>query len=413
VAVLGQTLDPTTQEKWAIELPRPARIDVTKGKGRLTMGMYEKNQWLGLRDPNAGVGLGDPLMTTVWGYGANSRSATYPGPTFIAMKDVPVDIRWNNNLPGSGHILPVDNTMHMAHPHDVPAADFYAAGNVPTVVHLHGGHTESASDGIPEAWFTQGFSDKGPFFVKRTYHYDNDQEAGTLWYHDHALGITRLNVYAGLAGYYFLRDQDELDMTTTKKQSRELPHPDYEYEFVIQDRMFDMNGQLFLPSEPGVESTSEPYDLPVPGTWEAVGPPPATSIVAEFFGDHILVNGVLWPKLTVEPRKYRFRLLNGSDSRFYILELHNSDGGSKGDYAMPFIVVGTDGIDEAVESVKAGKMAATVAQDPYAMGVTAVQTLQKLIKGEEVEFRFRRHRGRTGPRAEERREKEPAGNGEL
>ena len=334
--VVGQSsfLDPTTQEKWAIELPRPQRLDFTRGKGKATIGMYEKTQWLGLKD-----GAGNPLMTTVWGYGTNARSATYPGPTIIAMEDVPIDIRWNNNLPSGGHILPVDVSLHMAHPHGVDAADFYAAGNIPTVVHLHGGHTESASDGIPEAWFTQNFDTKGPYYVKRTYHYDNDQEAATLWYHDHALGITRLNVYAGLAGYYFLRDTHELLMTTTKNKANELPHPDFEYEFVIQDRSFTIDGQLILPYEPSVVGPMFEFPVnddpdPYPNGEKGWSGWPNPTAAAEFFGDHNLVNGVIWPKLTVEKRKYRFRMLNGSDSRFYILRFNNS--------AAKFIQIGSD-----------------------------------------------------------------------
>lgn len=329
----GILLDPTSQTKWAIELPRPQRLDFTRGKGKATIGMYEKTQWLGLKEGNK------PLMTTVWGYGTNARSATYPGPTILAMKDVPIDIRWNNNLPSAGHILPVDVSLHMAHPHGVPAADFYAAGNIPTVVHLHGGHTESASDGIPEAWFTQNFDTKGPYFVKRTYHYDNDQEAATLWYHDHALGITRLNVYAGLAGYYFLRDNHELSMTTTKNMTKELPHPDFEYEFVIQDRSFTIDGQLILPYEPSVVGPMFDFPevddpLPYPDGEKGWSGWPNPTAAAEFFGDHNLVNGVIWPKLTVEKRKYRFRMLNGSDSRFYILRFNNS--------AAKFIQIGSD-----------------------------------------------------------------------
>jgi spore coat protein A len=331
--VQGQTntLNPASQEKWAIELPRPERLDFTKGEGEAKIGMYQKTQWLGIRDPNQPVGAGAPLMTTVWGYGRNARTATYPGPTIIAMRDRPLEIQWTNNLPTDnyyGHILPVDLSLHMAHPHDVPAADFYGNGNTPTVVHLHGGHTESASDGLPEAWFTQGFGTKGPFFVKQAYYYDNDQEAATLWYHDHALGITRLNVYAGLAGYYFLRDKHEESMTTSKGKGRELPHPDFEYEFVIQDRMFTQDGQLTLPFEPGVVGPLFDFSADEWSGW------PNPTAAAEFFGDHNLVNGVIWPKLTVEKRKYRFRMLNGADSRFYILRFNNA--------AAKFIQIGSD-----------------------------------------------------------------------
>ncbi len=316
-AMAQDLLDPTTHPKFVNPLPIPARIDASEGKkNNYTMDMMEVTQWLGLYAPD-----NTPLMTTVWGYGLKNEPATYPGPTFIAHRDVPVDITWRNMLPpynfpdGPGaHLLPVDPNLHIAHPVD---------GGIPTVTHLHGGHTESASDGLPEAWFTQGFMEKGPQFVKRRYHYDNDQESATLWYHDHALGITRLNVYAGLAGFYLLRDQNEKMLM----QNGVLPCAQYEIEVVIQDRMFTDDGELFYPStDPEIEPGFDPL-------------PPGPSAIAEFFGDFILVNGVAWPKLDVEPRKYRFRLLNGSDSRFYVLEFHDAQYGG---VAQPFLQIGTD-----------------------------------------------------------------------
>ena len=120
--------------------------------------------------------------------------------------------------------------------------------------------------------------------------YPNTQEGATLWFHDHALGVTRLNVYAGLAGFYFLRSPEE--------SSLKLPENDYEIEMAIQDRMFDMDGQLFFPAV-GQNPAMHPLWLP------------------EFFGDVIVVNGKTWPYLEVEPRRYRFRILDGSNARFY------------------------------------------------------------------------------------------------
>ena len=181
---------------------------------------------------------------------------------------------------------------------------------------IHGGSTPPESDGHPEAWFTKGFERAGPLFEQKTYQYPNDQRATTLWYHDHALGITRLNVYAGLAGFYLIRDKEE--------RSLKLPKGPYEIPLVIQDRSFNEDGSLFYPSCPNEidGGTCEGDELPNP------------SIVPEFFGDTILVNGKVWPFLEVEPRKYRFRLLNGSNSRFYILKF---------DKTLPFIQIGTDG----------------------------------------------------------------------
>jgi spore coat protein A, manganese oxidase len=108
-------------------------------------------------------------------------------------------VAWRNELPDE-HLLPIDQTIHGAEP-DTP--------EVRTVVHLHGGNTVEEYDGYPEAWFTSGFEETGPFFEEEVYEYANEQPLATLWYHDHALGATRLNVYAGLAGAYLIRGRNE------------------------------------------------------------------------------------------------------------------------------------------------------------------------------------------------------------
>jgi spore coat protein A len=121
---------------------------------------------------------------------------------------------------------------------------------------VHGGHSESASDGLPEAWFTPGFTLKGKDFVKgdiEPYHYNNDQEAATIWYHDHALGITRLNVYTGLAGFYLITDKTEMDL----KAANKLPAAPYDLGLAIQDRMFTSDGELHYPAEPEEEEEVE------------------------------------------------------------------------------------------------------------------------------------------------------------
>jgi spore coat protein A len=342
-------LSPADHPKFTNDLPRPARIDVTSG-AKLKVEMAETVQDLGL------VGTEGTLTTTVWGYDFGGKNPTYPGSTLVARENVPVEIRWENSLPvrkkadGTGHLLAVDQSIHLVD----PVKKALDGGYIATVVHLHGGHTESASDGLPEAWFTQGFTEVGPFFVKKNYYYDNDQEAATLWYHDHALGITRLNVYAGLAGFYLLRDDNELSKIGTA-----LPSEEYEIEIVIQDRNFTADGQLVMDiaTEPEVTEFDPVIpSFPLPGQGdtnddgiaEAKEPFPVNSIVAEFFGDYILVNGKAWPKLEVEPRKYRLRMLNGSDSRFYVLEFRNAEVDGA---AQPFLEIGTDGgfLNQAVE----------------------------------------------------------------
>ena len=129
-----------------------------------------------------------------------------------------------------------------------------------------------------------------------------------LWYHDHAIGQTRLNVYAGLAGVYLIRDDEE--------DALGLPSGDYEVPLIIQDRSFATDGSLTYPVSDMAGSEDHP------GPW-----------VPEFFGDTILVNGKVWPHFEVEPRKYRLRILNGSNARFYRLRL--SDG-------RPFVQIGAD-----------------------------------------------------------------------
>jgi spore coat protein A len=248
--------------------------------------------------------------TTVWGY-----DGQYPGPTIEAQQGEPVSVRWKNKLPDE-HLLPVDETIHSS---TIP----YDSTGVRVVTHLHGGNVEHTSDGKPKAWFTRDFEQTGPKFEKKDYYYVNDQPPATLWYHDHSLGSTRLNVYAGLAGFYLLRNDHE--------ESLGLPSGEYEIPLVLQDRSFNEDGSLFYPTT-------------VAGT-DRDPPNPDPSIVPRFFGDTSVVNGKAWPRLSVEPRKYRFRILNGSNSRFYNLKLveYDESAGTTGTGGPPFTLVGNDG----------------------------------------------------------------------
>ncbi|SFJ74522.1 MULTISPECIES: multicopper oxidase family protein [unclassified Bacillus (in: firmicutes)] len=244
--------------------------------------------------------------TTVWGY-----NSMYPGPTFEVERNHPIFVKWKNKLPFE-HLLPVDQTVHGAESNQP---------SVRTVVHLHGGRVRPESDGYPDAWFTRDFKNVGTKFVTEVYYYPNCQRPTTLWYHDHAIGITRLNVYAGLAGFYLLRDEEEKKLN--------LPSGKFEIPLVIQDRSFYANGELFYPSQPG--NMPPPAPQPPPPIDPAL---PNPSVVPEFFGNTILVNGKVWPYLEVEPRKYRFRILNGSNSRFYRMQLSSGQN---------FVQIGTDG----------------------------------------------------------------------
>ena len=208
----------------------------------------------------------DLKPTRQWGYGASS-----PGPTFETRSGQGVLVEWVNELPDK-HFLPIDHSIHGAEA-DKP--------DVRTVVHLHGAKAPAESDGYPENWFVRGKS--------ALCHYPNQQEAATLWYHDHALGINRLNVFAGLIGMFVVRDEFE--------DALGLPRGKYEIPLVVYDRIIDLEGQL---------------NYPVSGDEKKPWTP-------EVFGDAILINGKLFPYLEVEPRKYRFRVLNGSNARFFHL----------------------------------------------------------------------------------------------
>ncbi|KAK1644700.1 hypothetical protein QYE76_062505 [Lolium multiflorum] len=225
----------------------------------LAIGMYQK-KWKFHRDLPA---------TTVFVFGTSAGSATFPGPTIEALQGVPLWVTWENHLP-EHHILPWDPTVPVAIPRH---------GGVPTVVHLHGGVHPPQSDGSALAWFTSRFRERGPKWTTPTYAYPNVQSPGVLWYHDHALGLTRANLLAGLLGAYVIRN-------------------------------------------PAVEA---PLGLPCGDEFDRWQP--------EYFGDAITVNGKAWPFLCVARRRYRFRVINTSNARYFNLSLTNG---------LPFHVVGSD-----------------------------------------------------------------------
>jgi FtsP/CotA-like multicopper oxidase with cupredoxin domain len=290
-----------------------------------------------------------PLNTPVFGYGENGVY-TWPGKTIFAKSGEPVQVFWKNKLtdPLTGaplnHLLPIDTSLHWAY--SLPGYEQYTipAHGVPIVAHLHGGHSDFQYDGNPEFFFSPGFAIRGPQWVEKKYQYGNDQGAGTLWYHDHALGITRMNVYAGMAGFYLLRDDFD---TGLPGNPLDLPAFPYEAAFAIQDRMFRETGELFysaFPGDPFYDDfiTGEGVTLP-PDIFPGGGP----TALAEFFGDHMVVNGLIWPKMDVEPRNYRLRFLNGCDSRFLVLQFFEVPSGAT-DFSnvingpLPFTVIGSD-----------------------------------------------------------------------
>ena len=375
VFAAGGPLDPATVPKFVTPLvippamPRTRKIVTRSGKN---IDYYE----IGVRQFRqhilpAALGL-DP--TPVWGYGSVNHPETFHAPSFTieAKWDAPVRVKWINELTDGGgrflpHLLPVDQTLHWANPpggiagrdgHGMTAAPYQ--GPVPIVTHVHGAHVGDESDGYAEAWFLpaaadipDGFARAGTWYDyfkakfaalwgvdweagSATFQYPNDQRATTLWYHDHVIGMTRLNVYAGPAGFYLLRGgpSDDVEGTLPGPAPGLDDPPGVEYRDIplaIQDRAFNADGTLFYPDTrayfedlddyPGGQPyLNIPY-IPETACNGASDVPPIWN--PEFFGNVMMVNGRSWPSLTVQGERYRFRLLNGCNSRFLLLRLTN------------------------------------------------------------------------------------------
>ena len=320
--------------------------------------------------------------TTVWGYGAVRKSPTSrglllhhaPSLTIESTWKRPVRIKWINDLKDAGgnylpHLLAVDPTLHWANPPggaaDRDSRPTFAStpgpytGPVPIVTHLHGAAgVGDESDGYAEAWYLPaagnipaGYATEGTwysFFAGKAaskfavawgpgfaiFQYPNDQRESTLWYHDHALGMTRLNVYAGPAGFFLVRggpegDKAVLDRRTNTTAVLPSPAPNENDKFppnktyleipiAVQDRAFNTNGSLFYPDTRAFfDGITGPYipDTDVSPIWNP-----------EFFGNMVMVNGNTWPFQTVQQRRYRLRFLNGCQSRFLILDFNGIPG---------------------------------------------------------------------------------------
>ncbi|MFT4114577.1 multicopper oxidase family protein [Silvibacterium sp.] len=218
--------------------------------------------------------------TRMWVYGDS-----FPGPTIEIQSGQGATVDWVSQLPAH-HFLPIDHTLVGAEK---------SLPEVRSVTHLHGGRTPAKSDGYPEEWIVPGR-------VQNCF-YPSKQESALLFYHDHTMGINRLNIYAGLQGFAIVRDQHEASL--------DLPGGQYEVPLLLADRLLAQDGQLIYP----------------------ISPDPANPWVPEVFGDSILVNGKLLPYLEVEPRLYRLRIFNGSNGRFYRVSLENKS---------PLHVIGND-----------------------------------------------------------------------
>jgi spore coat protein A len=279
-----------------------------------------------------------PRATRLWGYAdATTGIHRHLGPVIVARRGTPVRLSVTNQLP-STHPLPVDRSLPGA---DLPPDRM--------AVHLHGGHVPWVSDGGPFSWFGAGGT-YGPSAMSApdmgapvpgtfNYYYPNDQSARLMWYHDHAIGITRLNAYAGLASAYVLRDLAEASLIAVGAiPSNEIP-------LVIQDKTFKtIADQWGQPGDLWYPSVYDPDDQTPSGQ-------PFPSCVPEFFGDTMLVNGLVYPTARVEQRKYRLRVLNACNARFCTLRLFYAQGGAFPASAEPdlrapgppFVQIGTEG----------------------------------------------------------------------
>jgi FtsP/CotA-like multicopper oxidase with cupredoxin domain len=379
----GGTLDPTLVSKYQTPLlippvmPKAGTIKLKEGKNA---DYYE----ISMRQFAQQILPAGLPATTVWGYGAITSASkrglllhNAPSLTIEAMWNRPVRVKWINDLVDARgnylpHLLPVDQTLHWTNPPGGNAGrdmrpTFISTpgpytGPVPMVTHVHGAvGVGDESDGYAEAWYLPdagdipaGYATEGTwysFFAGKaaagfgaawgkgfaTFQYPNENRASTIWYHDHALGMTRLNVYAGPAGFYLIRGGpagDDAVIDSRFGTPAVLPGPApkendkfppnktyYEIPIAIQDRSFNTDGSLFYPD------TREFFDG---ATAQNPGFIPGTDLSPiwnpEFFGNMIMVNGNTWPFQVVEQRRYRLRFLNGCQSRFLILDFSNIPG---------------------------------------------------------------------------------------
>lgn len=236
-----------------------------------------------------------------WGWQNDAAGLFHaPGPTYKVRYGEPVLVRRLNNLPPVG---------------DPDARVQFALPSI--TIHLHNGHTASESDGIPTDFFNSGeFWDH--HYANFPAGFDNREIMNTLWYHDHRLDFTAPNVYAGLSGFYLLFDDlDSDNENDPNPDAFRLPSGDYDIPMILHDVQFNQDGQVVFDFfDGGLGPRVEPEE-----DSDTIYIGSSNFTLFGMLGDRITVNRTISPRLTVEARKYRFRLLNGGPSRLYLLSL--------------------------------------------------------------------------------------------
>ncbi len=326
-AVPKTPLDPTTIPKYVTNISSVPVYTPTKVMDPQTGKMTDYYTIIATQFKEQILPAGFP-KTTVWGYGGIAQDAitgaplgfvrNSPGPTIEATRGTPINVAFVNGI-YTPYMFATDPTLDWTNPNNMatpgPAGNIsappyppgYAQAQYPVTIatHLHGGETAPQFDGGPYNWVSwNGLH--GPDYNTYTrtlrnaqvFHYTNEQAPGTLWFHDHAVGLTRSNVYSGLAAFYMLRDPAD-------QVAPLLPSGKYEVPVAIQDRNFYTDGSLMFPSDAPPNPSYHPYWVP------------------EFFGSTIMVDGVTWPNVNVDQGQYLFKVLDGSNARWYNLSLSN------------------------------------------------------------------------------------------
>jgi len=426
-AVPGGTLDPLTVPKYVTPLVIPPVLYDDNGA--------PMNVEVELRQINQQVLPAGFPTTPLWAYGNPANPVTFNNPsfTFEVTKDVMTTVKWTNGLvDGSNNFLKhiiqdangvplVDQTLHWANPGlgdcamGDPRTDCRGTsdqpywGPVPMVVHVHGAHVGPGSDGYPEAWWLpaannipDGYATEGRFFesangadtanaIGKGYAidmYPNDQPTTTLWYHDHSLGMTRLNVYAAGAGFWMIRDANDGETglvsgvlpgpapkagddpngdAATRNAIREIP-------LAIQPKSFNADGTQFYPASRAFFEglgLGQTFDQNAADGLNIPFIPTGSSDISpvwnpEAFFNTMVVNGNTWPQLEVAPERYRFRFVNASDSRFLNLSLRILKKNGKPGDELPFYQIGSEqGLLPQVVQIETGFATPLVPGQPY------------------------------------------------